>query len=144
MLGQAETIKHQTNDRASRRPDPNRSQTQNPSREMKRRIAIAMSGGVDSSVAAYLLQRFHSSYADFVGLHMSNWNSTDEDAKTSFCVQSEKDANDAQLVCDHLKIRMHRVSFAAEYWTGVFQPFLNALDEGLMPNPDGMYLCNIV
>ena len=109
---------------------------------MKRRsrIAIAMSGGVDSSVAAYLLQRLHSSYADLIGLHMSNWDTADEDTsrRTSFCTQSEKDANDAQLVCDHLKIRMHRASFAAEYWAGVFEPFLNGLTNGLTPNPDGM------
>jgi tRNA U34 2-thiouridine synthase MnmA/TrmU len=110
---------------------------------MKRRIAVAMSGGVDSSVSAYLLQKLYSPYADIIGLHMNNWNSLDEDSKTSsssFCVQSELDAADARRVCDFLKIRMHRVSFATEYWTNVFEPFLNALEEGQVPNPDGMII----
>ena len=59
---------------------------------------------------------------------------------TTFCVQSEKDATDAQKVCDALGIELHRVSFAAEYWTGVFDPFVEAVADGRMPNPDGTYV----
>ena len=105
---------------------------------MKRRIAVAISGGVDSSVTAYLLQQLYSPYADIIGLHMNNWNNLDEDSnhqqKMSSCY--ERDAIDAQNVCNHLNIRMHRVSFASEYWINVFEPFLHALEDGLMPNPD--------
>jgi tRNA-specific 2-thiouridylase len=93
----------------------------------RRRIAVAVSGGVDSSVAAYLLREH-----DLVGLHMRNWNSEDEDEP--HCQQ--QDTRDAELVCRSLKIPLHRVSFAAEYWTGVFEPFIEGISQGHMPNPD--------
>ena len=113
---------------------------------------MAMSGGVDSSVAAHLLRQSHPT-ADLIGLHMSNWDASDEDGDggnsgkdsgesgtSTFCVQSEKDASDAQEVCDALHIPMHRASFAAEYWTGVFEPFVEGIERGRMPNPDGEFL----
>ena len=106
------------------------------SRQLSKRIAIAISGGVDSSVAAYLLKRNHGTSKVF-GLHMSNWNSSDEESQTNYCEQSEKDATDAQRVCHALGIDMQRVEFAAEYWNGVFEPFVQALvEEGHMMNPD--------
>ena len=81
---------------------------------------------------------------------MSNWDASDEDdgrnnnerpgGQSSFCVQSEKEASDAQDVCDALRIPMHRASFAAEYWTGVFEPFVESIESGRMPNPDGELL----
>ena len=84
---------------------------------------------------------------------MSNWDASDEDGDggnsgkdggksgtSTFCVQSEKDASDAQEVCDALHIPMHRASFAAEYWTGVFEPFVEGIERGRMPNPDGKFL----
>ena len=100
-----------------------------------------MSGGVDSSVAAHLLRQSHPT-ADILGLHMSNWDASDEDGggkddgsgTSTFCVQSEKEASDA------LHIPMHRASFAAEYWTGVFEPFVEGIDKGRMPNPDGKFV----
>ena len=106
-----------------------------------------MSGGVDSSVAAHLLRQSHPT-ADILGLHMSNWDASDEDGEgkddgsgtSTFCVQSEKEASDAQKVCDALYIPMHRASFAAEYWTGVFEPFVEGIDKGRMPNPDGEFV----
>ena len=110
----------------------------------KRRIAIAMSGGVDSSVAAYLLHHHQPSTCtstELIGLHMSNWNESDEEEEGNggFCVQSERDATDAQRVCDALGMRLHRASFAAEYWTGVFEPFVEGIGSGLTPNPDGRF-----
>jgi len=119
-------------------------------------IVVAMSGGVDSSVAAHLLRRSHPA-AQLVGLHMSNWDASDEDggkekngergsqsskggASGAFCVQSEKEAADAQDVCRMLgDVPLHRASFAAEYWTGVFEPFVDGIERGRMPNPDGEF-----
>ena len=116
------------------------------------RLVVAMSGGVDSSVAAHLLRQSHPT-AHILGLHMSNWDASDEDgggndkndessgtSTSTFCVQSEKEASDAQEVCDALRIPMHRASFAAEYWTGVFEPFVEGIDRGRMPNPDGKFV----
>jgi tRNA U34 2-thiouridine synthase MnmA/TrmU len=100
-----------------------------------KRIAIAVSGGVDSSVAAYILKQSVGKNNVF-GLHMSNWNSSDEDSHTNYCEQSDRDANDAQKVCDSLGIHMDRVDFVSEYWNGVFEPFVKALGEQRMVNPD--------
>ena len=102
---------------------------------------MAMSGGVDYSVAAYLLHhqtKDISSPHILEGLHMNNWNSSDEGTST-FCFQSEQDANDAEEVCDMLRMKLHRVSFAAEYWTGVFEPFLEGIHDGRVMNPDSEY-----
>jgi len=106
----------------------------------QKRIVIAMSGGVDSSVAAYLLNKRKRQSDEMIGLHMNNWNSADEgdDKSGSFCVHSEKDALDSQSVCNLLEMEMRRVSFAGEYWTGVFEPFLEEIKCGKMVNPDGM------
>jgi len=105
-----------------------------------RRIAVAISGGVDSSVAAYLLKRSASNHNhELMGLHMSNWNTLDEDSHGNFCEQSERDARDANDVCDSLGIEMHKVEFISEYWNGVFEPFVNALENQRMMNPDGRF-----
>ena len=95
----------------------------------RRRVAVAVSGGVDSSVVAYLLSKHH----DIVGLHMKNWDAADEDNPQ--CL--EQDARDAEAVCEALHIPLHRASFAAEYWTGVFEPFVEGIAQGRTPNPDG-------
>ena len=100
-----------------------------------KRIAVAVSGGVDSSVAAYLLKKSFGQKNVF-GLHMSNWNSSDEDSHGNYCEQSERDATDSKRVCDSLGIEMHRVEFISEYWNGVFEPFVKALGEQRMVNPD--------
>lgn len=102
----------------------------------RRRVAVAMSGGVDSSVAAYLLQQ-QEKY-ELIGLHMSNWNAQDEDdvpqQNTKRC--NEQDANDTAAVCEFLGMTLHHTSFAAEYWTGVFEPFVDGIAKGHMINPD--------
>lgn len=102
----------------------------------RRRIAVAVSGGVDSSVAAYLLSRQEKQ--DVVGLHMQNWEAADEDEPR--CL--EQDSRDAQAVCQALHIPLHQASFAAEYWTGVFEPFVEGISQGRTPNPD--VRCNSV
>lgn len=97
------------------------------------RVIVGMSGGVDSSVAAYLLKQ-----AGFAveGLFMKNW---EEDDGTEFCT-AMADLADAQAVCELLGIELHRANFAAEYWDNVFTEFLAEYRAGRTPNPD--VLCN--
>ena len=91
-----------------------------------------MSGGVDSSVAAWLLQQ--QGY-DVQGLFMSNW---DED-EDGYCTAAQ-DYQDARSVCEQLGIPLHKVSFAGEYRDRVFAYFLSEYRAGRTPNPD--VLCN--
>ena len=92
-----------------------------------------MSGGVDSSVAAYLL--LQQGY-QVEGLFMKNW---EEDDGTDYCSAAE-DLADAQAVADKLGIELHTINFAAEYWDNVFEYFLAEYKAGRTPNPDIM--CN--
>ena len=108
------------------------------------KVVIGMSGGVDSSVAAYLLQK--EGY-EVIGLFMRNWDSTINNdelgnplyGKEAICTQ-EQDYNDAKKVCEELNIPLHRVDFIKEYWDYVFTYFLDELKLGRTPNPDLM--CN--
>ena len=95
-------------------------------------VIVGMSGGVDSAVAALLLQR--DGYA-VQGLFMSNW----EDDDDAYCTSAD-DFQDARRVCEKLGIVLHRVSFAAQYRERVFQLFLREYAAGRTPNPD--VLCN--
>jgi len=95
-------------------------------------VIVGMSGGVDSSVAAWLLQQ--QGY-DVQGLFMSNW---DED-EDGYCTAAE-DYQDARSVCEQLRIPLHKVSFAGEYRERVFAYFLEEYRAGRTPNPD--VLCN--
>ncbi len=97
------------------------------------KIIVGMSGGVDSSVTALLLQE--QGYA-VEGLFMKNW---DEDDGTDYCT-AKQDLADAQAVCDRLGLVLHTANFAAEYWDSVFEHFLHEYRAGRTPNPD--ILCN--
>lgn len=97
------------------------------------RVIVGMSGGVDSSVSAYLLQQ--QGY-QVEGLFMKNW---DEDDGTEYCTAMD-DLADAQAVSDKLGIKLHTANFAAEYWDNVFEHFLEEYKAGRTPNPD--ILCN--
>ncbi|MCL6414894.1 tRNA 2-thiouridine(34) synthase MnmA [Aestuariirhabdus sp. Z084] len=97
------------------------------------KVIVGMSGGVDSSVSALLLQQ--QGY-QVEGLFMKNW---DEDDGTEYCTAKE-DLKDAQTVCDKLGIKLHSANFAAEYWDNVFEHFLEEYRAGRTPNPD--ILCN--
>jgi tRNA-specific 2-thiouridylase len=92
------------------------------------RVILALSGGVDSAVAAVLLQRAGH---DVHALFMRNW---DED-EGGYCTAAG-DLQDARKVCDELGIPLHTVSFAAEYRERVFRHFLDELAAGRTPNPD--------
>ncbi|MEH6634132.1 MAG: tRNA 2-thiouridine(34) synthase MnmA [Halioglobus sp.] len=97
------------------------------------KVIVGMSGGVDSSVSALLLQQ--QGY-EVEGLFMKNW---EEDDGTDYCTAKE-DFADAQAVADTLGIVLHGANFAAEYWDNVFEHFLEEYKAGRTPNPD--ILCN--
>eukprot|EP00624_Nannochloropsis_granulata_P001520 evm.model.NODE_17513_length_31895_cov_24.001411.5 len=99
------------------------------------RVAVGLSGGVDSSVAALLL--LQQGY-EVVGVHMQNWDTTDEEGMSG-CPETE-DLKDAQEVSKQLGIPFHRADFSRPYWTNVFTPFLEDYERGWTPNPD--VLCN--
>lgn len=99
----------------------------------QKKVIVGMSGGVDSSVSAYLLQQ--QGY-QVTGLFMKNW---EEDDDTEYC-SAAADLADAQAVCDKLGIELLTINFAAEYWDNVFEHFLEEYKAGRTPNPD--ILCN--
>ena len=107
------------------------------------KVIIGMSGGVDSSVAAYLLKQ---EGFEVEGLFMRNWDSSlnndflgNPNLNNNICPQ-EQDYNDAIEVCKKLDIPLHRIDFVKEYWDDVFTYFLDELKKGRTPNPDIM--CN--
>ena len=95
-------------------------------------VILGMSGGVDSSVAAWLLleQGF-----EVQGLFMTNW----EEDEEGYCTAAQ-DYQDARRVCEQLGILLHKVNFAQEYRERVFDLFLAEYRAGRTPNPD--VLCN--
>ena len=97
------------------------------------KVIVGMSGGVDSSVSAYLL--LEQGY-QVEGLFMKNW---EEDDTDEYCAAAD-DLKDAQAVCDKLGIKLHTINFATEYWDNVFEYFLAEYKAGRTPNPDIM--CN--
>ena len=98
-----------------------------------KKVICGMSGGVDSSVSAFILQQ--QGY-QVEGLFMKNW---EEDDDTDYCTAAA-DLADAQAVCDKLGIKLHKINFATEYWDNVFEHFLSEYKAGRTPNPD--ILCN--
>jgi tRNA-specific 2-thiouridylase len=97
------------------------------------RVIVGMSGGVDSSVAAWLLKQ---QGFEVVGLFMKNWEDDDTD---EYCT-SRADLVDAASVADVIGIELEAVNFAAEYRERVFTRFLREYAAGRTPNPD--VLCN--
>lgn len=96
------------------------------------RIVVGVSGGVDSSVAAWRLVGQGEAVA---GLFMQNW----EDDGSGDC-RADDDRRDAVAVCGVLGIPFHFRNFSGEYWAGVFEHFLAEYAAGRTPNPD--VLCN--
>lgn len=91
-------------------------------------IVVGMSGGVDSSVAALLLQQAGH---EVTGVFMSNW----ADDGSGEC-RAEDDRRDAVAVCGQLGIPIRFRDFSREYWHEVFQHFLDEYAAGRTPNPD--------
>jgi tRNA-specific 2-thiouridylase len=100
---------------------------------MPERVVVGMSGGVDSSVAALLLNRAGH---DVVGLFMKNWEDDDDD---EYC-STRQDLVDAAAAADVIGIDLEAVNFSAQYKDRVFAEFLREYSAGRTPNPD--VLCN--
>ena len=95
------------------------------------KIVVGISGGVDSSVAAYLLKKQGH---EVIGLFMINW-----EEKNGACT-AEEDYEDVKRVCNKLGIPYFSVNYAKEYYQRVFKYFLEEYKAGRTPNPD--VLCN--
>lgn len=95
------------------------------------RIVVGISGGVDSSVAAYLLKKQGH---EVIGLFMVNW-----EEKDGTCT-AEADYEDVKRVCNKIGIPYFSVNYAKEYYDRVFKHFLEEYKKGRTPNPD--VLCN--
>ncbi|VDP33771.1 unnamed protein product [Heligmosomoides polygyrus] len=94
------------------------------------RVAVGMSGGVDSAVSAWLLKK---KKFDVVGVYMINWDHVEEGTAT--CT-STKDEADARYVCDRLQIPFSTVNFVKEYWNDVFMTMLENYRRGRTVVPD--------
>jgi tRNA-5-taurinomethyluridine 2-sulfurtransferase len=111
---------------------------------VRRKIGVALSGGVDSSVAAYLLLQQRPSPHNnvsghdnlvggsggdqVVGIHMSNWDFRQEDGESEDLPDClEQEWKDAQAVAQHLKIPIVHTNFTSDYWNHVFEPYVDAL-----------------
>ena len=100
-----------------------------------KRVVVGLSGGVDSSVAAYLLVQ--QGY-EVIGMFMRNWH--DESVTLSNDCPWIDDANDALLVAQHLNIPFQVVDLSESYKTRIVDYMFKEYSEGRTPNPD--ILCN--
>lgn len=100
---------------------------------MKRTVVVGMSGGVDSSLSAFLLKDMGY---DVIGLFMKSWEESDENGICKASLEYE----DVARVCGQLQIPSYSVNLVEEYRDLVFSEFLSDLRQGLTPNPD--VLCN--
>ncbi|CAM4048838.1 tRNA 2-thiouridine(34) synthase MnmA [Flavobacterium sinopsychrotolerans] len=100
-----------------------------------KRVVVGLSGGVDSSVAAYLLQE--QGY-EVIGLFMKNWH--DDSVTISNECPWLEDSNDALLVAEKLGIPFQTVDLSEEYQEKIVDYMFSEYEKGRTPNPD--VLCN--
>ncbi len=100
-----------------------------------KRVVVGLSGGVDSSVAAYLLQQ--QGY-EVIGLFMKNWH--DDSVTISNECPWLEDSNDALLVAEKLGIPFQTVDLSEQYKEKIVDYMFNEYEKGRTPNPD--ILCN--
>ena len=103
--------------------------------EQKKRVIVGLSGGVDSSVAAYLLKK--QGY-EVIGLFMKNWH--DDSVTISDECPWLDDSNDAMLVADKLGIPFQTVDLSEQYKERIVDYMFREYEKGRTPNPD--VLCN--
>ena len=96
-------------------------------------VVIGMSGGVDSTVSAWLLKQ--QGYR-VIGMFMKNWEENDENGVCKASLEYE----DVCAVCEQIGIPCYSVNFVKEYWDNVFSHFIDEFKKGHTPNPD--VLCN--
>lgn len=104
-------------------------------KEMKKRVIVGLSGGVDSSVTAYLLKE--QGY-EVIGLFMKNWH--DDSVTISDECPWLDDSNDAMLVAEKLGIPFQTVDLSEQYKERIVDYMFNEYEKGRTPNPD--VLCN--
>ncbi|CEL12429.1 tRNA-specific 2-thiouridylase MnmA [Candidatus Portiera aleyrodidarum] len=97
-----------------------------------KKIIVCMSGGIDSSICAFLLKKKYL----IEGLFMKNWEFINNSKKCTI----KKDYKDVIYICKKLKIFLHIVNFSAEYWDKVLKRTIKEFIYGNTPNPD--ILCN--
>jgi len=100
-----------------------------------KRVIVGLSGGVDSSVAAYLLKE--QGY-EVIGLFMKNWH--DDSVTISNECPWLEDSNDAMIVADKLGIPFQVVDLSEQYKERIVDYMFNEYEKGRTPNPD--VLCN--
>lgn len=95
-----------------------------------KKIVVGLSGGVDSSVSAYLMKE---KGAHVMGLFMRNWKDDEH-------CPAEQDYLDVVSIAESLNLPYYAINFSQEYWDEVFEVCLKQFKRGLTPNPD--ILCN--
>lgn len=108
---------------------------------VKKRVVVGLSGGVDSAVSAYILQQ--EGY-EVIGLYMANWDSianqeNNYQNKFDKC-DSQIEYDDAKEIAEKLGIKLYYKEFVKEYWDDVFKYFIDEYSKNRTPNPD--VLCN--
>src|SRR5688572_2762264 len=102
---------------------------------MNKRVVVGLSGGVDSSVTAYLLKE--QGY-EVIGMFMKNWH--DDSVTISDECPWLDDSNDAVIVAQHLGIPFQAIDLSAEYKVRIVDYMFEEYQRGRTPNPD--VLCN--
>ena len=116
-------------------PDKTFTKRQHPQIGKGKRVVVGLSGGVDSSVAAYLLKE--QGY-EVIGMFMKNWH--DDSVTISKECPWLDDSNDAMIVAQHLGIPFQAIDLSKEYKERIVDYMFAEYQRGRTPNPD--VLCN--